>query len=172
MIEDKTAFPTAVALSAGLETLLSARGTPVAQAGVLPGATVSLELCASCSDPSAPGNGMAWVRLRTEAPSLSFPTADTGVNNAGNLRATAPMFEVGVARCIPALAGTTRSAPTMLTYTEAARLQMADKASILAVICAVLDDLELDFVVGAYEPIGPDATCVGGAWPVTVEGRF
>lgn len=173
-IEDPVAWPTMVKLAACLCTTLEARGLPgTCQCTVVPGPMAVLEACGSCSSGSTPCGGQGWVRFVNEFPSRTFPQPDLTGGTCDTPMAYT--LEVGVSRCFPSgnansISGYT--APTMEQMVTATRLQMADKAAMLAAIkCCLLDDDEdLTYAIGNYTTIQAAADCGGGMWTVTIWG--
>lgn len=173
-MEDELAWPIMVKLVACLEQTLAARHLPgVCRASVVPGPQAVIEACTNggaCDGGEC--HGQAWVRFTAEYPYTAFPTQDTTAAKCGTSRAF--VLEVGIARCLPTgrangVGGYTP--PTMQKMVEATRLQMADKAAMIAAIECCLkdaDDRDLDYVLGQYQPMQIPGDCGGGVWTVTI----
>lgn len=110
-------------------------------------------------------SGMAWVRLASVVPSSVFPNQDFELNNCGTT--LAGEIEVGVLQCTP-VGGADGSPPEPSQRREAARLQMASMAAMRAAILCCADGNDLDLILGAYDPQGPNGGLVGGVWTVSV----
>lgn len=173
--EDPIAWPTMVKLTACLCSTVADRGLPtLCVCAPVPGPMAILESCGSCgkTDGKACG-GQGWVRFDSEYPSRTFPQPD---NTSGNC-ATPMAFtlEVGITRCLPVgkangISGYTP--PSLEATMEATRLQLADKAAMLAAIrcCLDDDDSDLTYQLGSYRTIQAAGDCGGGIWTVTVWG--
>lgn len=170
--EDSLAWPIMVKLVACLESTLVERGLPgVCRATVVPGPLAVIEACGNGNCDGTCG-GQAWVRFNLEFPYTQFPTQDTLAARCGTSRAF--QLEVGIARCLPvgkanAIGGFTP--PTVQQMVDATRLQMADKAAMVAAIECCLadaDDFGLDYVLGQYQPMQVQGDCGGGTWLVTI----
>lgn len=171
-VEDQIAWPTMVKLAACLCTTLEERELPgTCQCAVVPGPMAVIDSCGGCKAEGKQCGGQAWVRLVNEFPSSDFPNADDGVALCG-----APMayvLEIGVARCLPtgnanSISGYT--APSMEQLLDATRLQMADKAAMIAAIKCCLEDEEWEYSysLGTYSPMQVAGDCGGGFWTVTI----
>lgn len=167
--EDQTAWPTMVQLAACLDLEVRDRDLPTLCRSIpVPGPTAVLDACGSCTDGSCGGQG--WVRLVNEFPSSTFPQIDT--TGATCDKPTAYVLEVGISRCIHV--GTTSNIngytpPSIDDLIEDTRIQMADKAAILAAIkCCMGGDVDMTYSVGSYTPLTLTGDCGGGFWQVTV----
>jgi hypothetical protein len=109
--------------------------------------------------------GMAWVRLTSVVPSAIFPSQSFDLNNCGTTLAAE--LEVGVLQCTPGPAAD-GSPPDQDQQTEAARLQVATMAAVRSAILCCADGSDLDLILGAYDPQGPNGNLVGGIWTVSV----
>lgn len=170
-VEDFVAWPTMVKLAGCLCTTLEERGLPgTCQCTVVPGPMAVMEACGSCgkSGDSACG-GQGWVRFVNEFPSSRFPQPD---NTGANCNTpSAFVLEVGVARCLPQAKANSITGvvpPTMEAMVAATRLQMADKAAMKAAIQCCLDDGDLTYTLGQYQPMQVSGDCGGGMWTVTI----
>lgn len=122
--------------------------------------TVTDECCA----------GLGYVRIATisGARDLRDPLVQSGCFSAErNLT-----LELGVYRCIP-----TPDASEIITadqWTEAALKLDADQGAMERAICCAFggstDSLRIGTVAaGTYEPVGPDANCIGGRMTVNIQ---
>ncbi len=171
--DDTLAWPVMVKLAACLETTLAARKLPaVCRTSVVPGPQAIIEACSGGACNGDCG-GQAWVRFSAEYPYSSFPTQDTTAAICYTPRAF--VLEVGIARCIPtgkasSIGGFTP--PSVQQLVDATRLQMADKAAMVAAIqCCLGDGDEFDhlsYVLGQYQPMQIPGDCGGGVWTVTI----
>jgi hypothetical protein len=109
--------------------------------------------------------GMAWVRLDSVVPSAVFPNQSFDLNNCGTTLAAE--IEVGVIQCTPGPSAD-GSPPSQLQQFESSRLQIATMAAIRSAILCCDDNSDLDLILGAYEPQGPNGNLVGGTWRVSV----
>lgn len=113
--------------------------------------------------------GTAWVRVASVAPSVTFPSVQEEPRNC-----RPPMYavtlEMGVARCPPI--GTTQDLPTCPDWLAYSRKVLDDAAALRkAVFCCfgpMLSSRGLKYVLGAWEPFGPEGLCGGGIQSVTV----
>lgn len=172
-IEDPVAWPTMVKLAGCLCTTLAERGLPgTCQCTVVPGPMAVMEACSACSGQGeSKCGGQGWVRFVNEFPSTTFPQPDT--TGAKCETPMAYQLEVGVARCLPtgnanSIAG--YQAPSMEALIEATRLQMADKAAMLAAIrcCLADDDEDISYSINQYTTMQTTGDCGGGMWTVTI----
>lgn len=172
-VEDGNAWPTMVKLAACLCTEITERGLPEpCDCGIVPGPMAVMDSCGSCSGTlSSSCGGQAWVRMVNEFPSTTFPQPSQDANNCWS--SMAYVLEVGIARCLPqprvnSITGI--SAPDKEANIEATRLQMADKAAMLAAIRCCLGDSEDEptYMVGSYTPMQATGDCGGGFWTVTI----
>lgn len=173
--EDELAWPVMIRLAACLETTLKARGLPsVCRNSIVPGPQAIIESCSNGTCGGSDCGGQAWVRFVGEFPYTTFPTQDTTAARCNTARAFT--LEVGIARCLPsgkanAVGGFTP--PTVQELVNATRLQMADKAAMVAAIqCCLGNDSdefgELDYVLGQYQPMQIPGDCGGGVWNVVI----
>lgn len=172
-VEDAIAWPMMVELTGCLCTTVVDRGLPaLCLCAPVPGPMAVLEMCGSCK---GTGNekcgGQGWVRFVNQFPSERFPSPDT--QGASCNSPMAYVLELGIARCTPS--GTANSitgyqAPTLDALVDATRIQMADKAAMLAAIRCCLDGpgKDLTYTVGTYSTLQTGGDCGGGFWTVTI----
>jgi hypothetical protein len=159
--EDVTIYPILVSLLACLESELTESGLDIPEIfGVEPGQLPAFDLG---SDDNECGQG--WVILQSAFPSLNFPNQDVAT-----LGLSSPLsfgIQMGIMRCIPGL-DENNETPTADQRLMATRDQLADMAAMRRAICKCLKEAKRDFVLGNYQPIGPDGGQVGGTWSVNV----
>lgn len=173
-VEDPIAWPTMVKLAACLCTTLEDRGLPgTCQCTPVPGPLAVMESCGKCKGTGSEAcGGQGWVRFVNEFPSRQFPQPDSTSANCDT--PLAYVLEVGVARCLPtgnsnSISGYT--GPTMEQLMDATRLQLADKAAMVAAIkCCLAGEDDISYVLGQYQTIQTAADCGGGMWTVTIWG--
>ena len=170
-VEDPTAWPNMVKLAGCLCTTVAQRGLPeLCVCSPIPGPMAIMEMCGACSDTGKDKcGGQGWVRLVNEFPSRQFPAPDTQENTCNSPMAY--VLEVGIARCVPTGKANSISgyvAPALEELVEATRLQLADKAAMLAALRCCLDDGDLTYSVGPYTPMNVSGDCGGGFWTVTI----
>lgn len=167
-VEDRTAWPTMVALAACLCTTIEERGLPEpCICSPVPGPMAIMDYCGGDGDCDGTCGGQAWVRLVSEFPSSDFPSPSI------DSRCGAPMaytLEVGIARCQPVGQTTVNRfiPPSLEELVEATRLQLADKAAIAAAVACCLDDGDLTYALGNYSPMSVTGDCGGGFYTVTL----
>lgn len=158
--EDARIWPTLVQLSVCLTQTITDAGLPVpAFLGILPGSMIAADYC---GDEEC---GQAWVRLATVYPSQNFPNPDDSAVEPQSYLAYS--IEVGILRCAP-MPADDGTPPSVAEQLESARLQMADMSAIRRAIQCCLDQLERPYLLGSYDPIGPEGGCVGGSWSFTL----
>lgn len=136
---------------------INASGLPTpCLCSVIPGAALPLDV-GTCDD----GNGIAYVRLVATYPSVSVGVADITPGNCD--KGLGFDIELGLFRCFP-MEAEPSAAEVLL---EAAVLQMADLDAMRRALncCDWLPSK--DFVVGQYQPFGPDGGVVGGFMPLS-----
>jgi len=129
--------------------------------GVVPGTLVIPDMFEDCGGGR---NGVAWVRIAATYPSQTVGVAYQNVGNCSS--GIGYDIEVGVVR-------------EHSDYYEADTIDADDSAAIVqwqvddmeavrrAIVCCDSLD-EKDFILGMYQPIGPQGGLVGGAWMVHV----
>lgn len=129
---------------------------PTCFCGVIPGDVAVGDYAGDC-DVSC---GMAWVRLITSYPATGVGAAD---ETAGNCSASLGVdIEVGIMRCMDVHEdGTPLSAEELL---EVARLQTADMMAMWRAVFCCNSLSNKDFILNAYQPLGPMGGLVGGAF--------
>jgi hypothetical protein len=165
--EDTIIYPAMIALSACLCTEIEVSGLPEpCSCGPIIGELV-LEYCGACADGKC--GGQAWVRLVSVFPSVEFPAPLLATNNCA-----APLafqLEVGIVRCKPlgSTSGVRGFVPPNLEQTvEALRLQTADIAAMRRAVQCCFGNTDQDYILGQYQPVTPDGSCLGGAFTVYV----
>lgn len=124
--------------------------------GILPGDNVAIDYIDDCNT-----CGMAWVRLERAYPASGIGIAATDVTNCAT-----PLgldIELGVVRCIST--GVNGEAPRPEDLLEAAEQMDADLLAIRRAI-SCCGELDVEYSVSEYQPIGPEGGVVG--WTVTV----
>lgn len=113
--------------------------------------------------------GAAWVRLDQSYPSLNFPEPDQTANCNTLLAA---VIEVGVMRTVAV--GSDRRAPSLDERTLDARRQFSDMSAMHRAISCCVGTSKLDFVylLGDYQPFGPEGGISGGTWTMTLQQEF
>lgn len=155
--DDTLIWPLLTQLSDCLCETLSERGLLPGDCfcGIVPGQQVAWDYT----------SGMAWVRLNSVVPSATFPNQSFNLNNCGTTLAAE--VEVGVLHCAPGSASD-GSPPGELQQFESARLQMATMAAMRSAILCCSESTDVDMILGAYEPQGPNGNLVGGVWTVSM----
>lgn len=169
--EDTIVYPTMISLVGCLCNEFAESGLPQpCSCGPIVGELV-LDYCTGCATGGC--GGQAWVRLVQVFPSVDFPQPSQTLN-ACNVP-LAYQLEVGVVRCKPL--GTASGArgftpPTLDQNVEALRLQTADIQAMLRAINCCFSSVDLDYIVGQYNPVSPEGDCLGGAFTVWVRGPY
>lgn len=117
--------------------------------------------------PESGCGGMGWVRLVSANPTVSFPAADTGVNNCAY--SLAYTVEMGLLGPAPVLTDRLNNfvLPDDVELFEAAARQSAElELMYRAIRSAGIPQL----VLGDYAPQGPDGGVMGGLWTMQVGG--
>lgn len=143
--------------------------TPPCSAGLVSGSALIADYC--CADSSADGTpceGQLTVRVVNVFPTENFPAPRaSAVPVCGS--AWAVELEVAVLRC--ALSIDTDSVPPVLPSMEdemsVAERALADAGLLRHVITGYAVSHDMAFIFGAYQPMGPDGGCVGGAVTAT-----
>lgn len=126
--------------------------------GILPGSDVPFDY----------QNGMAWVRLTDASPSTVFPAAAEYRRGCGSPLSFG--VEVGALNCIPGLSAT-GTFPSAAVREEATRVQVATMMKMReAIVCCMPKELEI--FLGAYAPVGPEGSVVGGTWTASISEVF
>lgn len=129
--------------------------------GVVPGTQAIQEMSQGCN---ADRNGVAWVRLAATYPSVTVGVADTSLGNCS--AGIGYDIEIGVVR----------------EHAEYFEAEVLDEADMLTVTTWQVDDMNAirravaccspldptDYILGQYQPIGPQGGMVGGAWMLHV----
>ena len=147
-------------LAALAEGTLESAGRGVCWAGVWPGAEVAWEFCDECGGEHC---GMLYVRLASMFPSTVFPEQDTMSASCSTERALA--VEVGVLRCLPVEADGT--APDGATLTAVSLSILDDAMALCQTIQGWAAANDQRYLLGAWEPLGPQGACAGGFWTFT-----
>ena len=131
---------------------------PTCFCGTMPGAEVPLDYAGDCDDVC----GMAWVRMIASYPSTSVGAAAERPGNCA--MGIGVDIEVGIVRCLDV--GEGGEPPTPESMAEATRLQAADMMAMWrAVACC---HGSKDWMMGQYQPYGPEGALVGGMFQVAV----
>jgi hypothetical protein len=159
MRDDSSFFPRLLALQQCLCDEITARGLPApCFCGVIHGNLVPADYC----DTGLAGNGMAWVRLVGIAEVQGQDPTQASMCGSP-LEA---VVEVGILRCAITL-HEDGTPPTEVEQFEAARLAAADMAASLAALRCCIN--KKDVKVMAWQPLGPDGGCTGGAWTAVLQ---
>lgn len=121
-----------------------------------PGAQVAWDNC--CEEGGV--GGQLWVRLVNIVP--GWPQRDAAQKCAPRLYTAT--FGVGVIRCAHTL-DDQGNPPTAAEMTGDATKINDDMEDMLS---GIMSNLEYQYNLGAYEPLGPDGGCAGGEWTVSV----
>lgn len=111
--------------------------------------------------------GMAWVRLVSANPTVSFPSADTSPDNCAYTLAFT--VEVGMIGPAPQLDTTLGEyvVPTDVELFEASMRQLEE----MQMMHAALKKADIpEKVIGDYTPQGPDGGVLGGTWTLSIGG--
>jgi hypothetical protein len=166
--EDTVVWPKMLQLQACLCEQIEASGLPdVCECSIMVGA-LALDYCGSGSC-----GGQAWVRLSTAFPSTDFPNPQLTAANC-----YVPLvfeLEIGIVRGKPV--GTASGMrgyqpPTVQQQVDSVRLQTADIAAILRAINCCFANGDFNYSIGNYNPVNPEADCVGGAFLVQIQEEF
>lgn len=168
IVDDPIAWCLADALAACFCAELAATSAPVGCCCVYPGEQVAVDSCKP---------GMAWVRIARQYPvGDRFPVAASAPDPCGGANGWAVVLELAALRCMPGVSAQGKPPPCG-AVTPVARLVAADaQAMRRAVLCCDWrvtcgGDPDVAVVVGAWEPLGPQGLCVGGAMSVTVQSN-
>jgi hypothetical protein len=131
---------------------------PTCFCGVMPGAEVALDYAGDCEVRC----GMAWVRMIAAYPSTSVGAA---AERPGNCSAGVGIdIEMGIVRCLDVGDGGQPPSPDAMA--GSARLQSADMMAMWrAVVCCNGSN---DWMMGQYQPYGPEGALVGGMFQIAV----
>lgn len=156
------AFDRVSALSDCLCAQLDKAGTPdVCFCGILPGEVASSDYLGGCGVK----NGMAWVRVKLMYPATSVGQADITIGNCN--KELGMDIEVGIMR-LYSVGDSRGNPPTPMQSREAAALQIIDAQTMLAAITCCDEISSRDYVVGSYDPLGPEGGVVGGIWTISI----
>lgn len=145
-------------LSAQLELT---RAGQVCIASVYPGNMAVEEFGCGCDG----GEGQAWVRVVSMAPTINFPEPYVTPATAYDPLAWAVTLELGVVRCYPVTDDNSMPHPAYLD--SAARDAMDDAAAMRrAALCAF--DPQVPKIPGQWEPRGPSGGVHGGTMQLIV----
>ena len=157
-----TTFDRLSALADCLCAELEKAGTPnLCFCGVLPGEVASADYMGGCGDK----NGMAWVRLKNMYPSTSVGTANVTVGNCD--KEIGFDVEMGVMR-VYSVGDSRGNPPTAKQSLDAAAMQIMDAETMLKAINCCDAISSRDYIVGLYEPAGPEGGIVGGMWTISM----
>jgi hypothetical protein len=167
IVDDPIAWCLADALRDCFCTALAEVSAPVGCCCLHPGAEVAWDSC----DP-----GQAWVRVASIYPlAARFPQAADGVDPqpCGGTNGWGVVLELGAVRCMPTVSDA-GELPSCEDVTAVTRLVLADAHAMRrAALCCrwreTCTNREVDLLVGAWTPIGPQGVCVGGTLSVTVQ---
>ena len=135
------------------------RGDPCITA-LMPGLEVPLDYCMTGECDA----GMVWARLVGITPQAQ--TDATGIPCAGDIDAQVEVAVIGPAPPVRE-AGDSLILPTSEDHTSATQRQLQEMQAMYKVItCTQFPGGRGQ--VTAYGPIGPQGTCVGGAWLATI----
>lgn len=158
---DTLVYPGLETLAACLcEELATSLGGVPCFCGVVPGRIVPMDFC----DCATTGCGMAWVRLDAMFPSRAFPTQTTDARCNDPL---ASRIELGVTRCLPGM-DAQGNPPGVVEQSNAVAVQMADAMAMRRAIACCYGPNSKDYVLGTYQPVGPQGSCGGGTWTFTL----
>lgn len=125
--------------------------------GVIPGRAVLPDYIFGCDD-----GGMGWVRLGTTYPSESPGQIDRSFGNCGT--GLGFELEIGILR----RAIIEEEAPTMEESAGMVERQIADVQTLSKAISCCPSLGRKDYILGQYQPVGPDGGVVGGAFTIYV----
>lgn len=176
LIEEDRFFPTLVKLVECLDRELNEAGTGKrCFTGLVPAGRPPLGAMV-CDGRQA--CGVAWVSTASVFPSTSFPVPDEGGGDATLQGARAPLameVQMGVARCYPSPQGRDERAD-MQAYLDTTRVVLSDMAAMRrAIACCIRPSRTdatppLDFSLGQWTPIEPEARVTGGTWQFWIGG--
>jgi len=132
--------------------------------GVVAGATVPIDYVGTCSGKQ----GMAWVRLASVAPVVTYSESGTIVPCGMPLTAT---VDIGITRIAPTL-NARGELPTVEAQEAAALLTTNDMSAVYHAITCCFAPNSRDVRVLTWTPVGPEGGAVGGVWTVEVDGGF
>ncbi len=155
--------PLAEQMLACLVGTLDAAEVPVCRAVWHPGAEVPWD---ACGQTVGGVEGQAWVAVRRVWPTDRFPAEPSGPQER-ELTGMAVELRVGVLRCA-ATVDASGHPPSPADVSADADKASRDRAlTAHAIVCCALND-DASWMLGGWEPMGPQGGCVGGAWTVTV----
>jgi hypothetical protein len=163
MTDDDLVWPFLTDLAAELEVEIATSGlAEPCWLGVIPGALVALDYCSPCGGERC---GMAWVRLANINEWVD-PISATDFSRCNTVFTAT--YEMGIVRCHQT--ADARGEPMSMEYqANSARVQLAEMAAMKRVL--LCSDLmkNREVTLGAYQPIGPEGSCVGGTWTALVD---
>lgn len=158
LVTDRSIWPAITALTSCLCQTLETRGLPpVCICTPMPGEELATDYVTEDA-------GMAWVRLVSAYPSVSFPNAAVNASCASPL---AFELEVGVAYCAP-MPENDGTPPGMSAQFDAVEVQMAAMDAMTAALLCCFPGNRVDVVLNQYTPMGPQGGVVGGTWSLYV----
>ena len=129
--------------------------------GVVPGEAAAADYisdsCKHCA--------MAWVRLVSIYPSAGVGVADVTIGNCS--KELGYDVEIGVMRCY-ALGDAHGNPPAPADVREAAALAALDAESMFKAVACCPAISSKDYVMGNYQPLGPEGGVVGGVWTLSM----
>ena len=162
MRSDPYVLPVLLSLIECMRTeLAEADGPGLCDLGVVQGPFQPLDV--ECGGDGDCG-GRGWARLRRTFPSTTLPTQDVDATYETGLAAE---IEIGVARCVHVFGDPQGNPPTPEQSLADADLVLSDMTAMYRALRCCFEDLDRDFTVGQYDPIGGGAVG-GGTWTVTV----
>jgi hypothetical protein len=126
---------------------------------VVPGSIFAHDYAWECEDKC----GAAWVRLASgyNAEGVGVPSVSLGCTNFVGID-----IEVGVIRCL--VQEEAGQPPLAENMNAAATQQIADMLAMRRAIKCCEALVDLDYILGVYQPTGPQGMIVGGTWTITL----
>lgn len=117
-------------------------------------------------------SGLAWVRIAQVYPSAAgaFPLQDQTAENPCNPMSWAVELELGAVRCAPT--PDAYSLPDGTEWAQVTNRMMQDAAAFRRAVICCFDDLDLPFLLGAWQPLPVAGRCAGGTQLVTVAAEW
>jgi hypothetical protein len=168
--EDTLIYPVMIELSACLCREIDQSGLPTPCSCGLIAGELTADYCGTCVDNTC--GGQAWVRFVDSYPTTQFPTPSQVPSNC--YTPWAFTIEMGIIRCKPvgkANGARGYTPPSLEQQVDAIRLQTADMAAMRRALQCCFGTTDRNYVIGNYQPVGPEADCLGGAYTITV-GEF
>lgn len=137
--------------------------SPPQNSSLRSGAAIALDISQNqneCCD------GLAWVRIGDEFPSVVFPEQDLTAANCG-YGVWVVELEMGIARCAPV--GDINNTPTYEEHYALAQLLEEDAAAMRRAYCCFTTDRLTVQALGRLAKFGPEGGCVGTIATVTVQ---